>query len=275
MWRGFVANYSKYNTRMNADRLKENCSVIMASCSGYRDVWKAFFTLFFEFWSDCPFDVYLVSDSLGYDDSRVNSIVLARDEGWSANMRAALASINTPYFILFVEDFLLLEQVDTNRIKNLLDYAIQNNLDYLRLYPTPGPDKNFDISNGVGEIALDAPYRLSLMTAIWRKETFLRVLKDNENAWELELNGSERVRDPKYKFWSVLKGMPALNYFSTALKKGVWLFDAVKLCEKHGVQVDGNLHAIESYSHYLMRKLKTIPGLGRVVGFVARRLASH
>ncbi len=247
-------------------------AVIVSSIWSYRDVWEPFFKLFFEYWPDCPYEVYLVTDGEAYPDERVKTILLEEDLGWARNMRFALGKIGTPYFMLFMEDFLMIQKVDTERIKTLVKYFREKNLDYLRLYPSPGPDKNFDPNLKIGEINLDAPYRLSLMTALWKTQTFLELLRDDENAWQMELQGSERARNEKYKFYSVLDGHPATNYFSTALKKGVWLYDAVKWCERHGIKVDDSLHPIEGRGHYLLRKVKALPYLGRVVSFTARRL---
>ena len=35
------------------------CSVLVPSCDAYADLWIPFFALFWRYWSDCPFPVYL------------------------------------------------------------------------------------------------------------------------------------------------------------------------------------------------------------------------
>ncbi len=249
---------------MAVESSNQKCTVLVSSCSAYRDVWDPFFILFHKYWPDCPFEVELITDKFIYPDKRVKTIPLERDMGWAKNTKSALAKINTPYFIMFTEDFLMKSKVDNKRIDELLQYVIKNDIDYLRLYPAPGPDKNFNESMKIGEIGLDAPYRLSLMTAIWRKDTFLELLREDESIWQMELVGSERARDPKYKFYSVLKKYPALNYFATAIKRGTWLYDAVSFCLEEGITIDKNARPIEKYSSYLRRKLRKIPLVGRI-----------
>ena len=254
---------------METNENKNKCSVIVSSFSSYSDVWVPFFTLFFKYWPDCPYDIYLITDKVTYPDKRVKTILLEKDMGWPRNTRYALGKIDTPYFMMFMEDFLMIERVDNERINDLLSYTVKNNIDYLRLYPSPPPDKNFDKDMKVGEIGIDAPYRLSLMTAIWRKETFLELLKDEETIWQMELLGSERSRNDKYKFYSVFKKFAAINYFpATAIKKGEWRYDAVEFCKKHGIIIDRSKRPIEKYRSYIRRILRGIPMIGRVVRFL-------
>jgi hypothetical protein len=248
---------------------KEKCSVVISSFSAYRDVWEPFFKLFFKYWPDCPYDIYLITDKYIYEDRRVKTIQIKEDLGWSKNTRYALQQIDTPYFIMFMEDFLMTSKVDTERILKLFEYVIKQNIDYLRLYPSPGPDKNFNKEMKIGEISQNAKYRLSLMAAIWRKDTFLELLNDEETIWQMELIGSERSRDPKYRFLSVDKKYPAVEYFpSTAIKKGVWRYDAVAFCKKEGIVINRNLRRVETYGEYVKRRLMRL----QFVGGVFRRL---
>ncbi|MDB5194412.1 MAG: hypothetical protein JWN50_426 [Parcubacteria group bacterium] len=246
--------------------IHNECAVIVSSCAAYQDVWDPFFRLFFEYWPDCPYDIYLVSDKIGYSHPLVKNIIIENDMGWPRNTRYAVEKIGAPYFMMFMEDFLMVEKVDTERVKKLVEYVREKHIDYLRLYPTPGPDTNFDKEMRVGEIALDAPYRLSLMTAIWKKDAFLELLHDDETIWQMELLGSERARDPKYRFWSVDTGQPAIAYVpSTAIKKGVWRYDAVMFCKKHGIVIDSRTRPIETRDAYIRRRLKNLPLIGRVL----------
>jgi hypothetical protein len=50
------------NSVLNKNNSSDNLAVIVVSCDLYSDVWKPFFTLFFKYWNDCPFPVYLTSN---------------------------------------------------------------------------------------------------------------------------------------------------------------------------------------------------------------------
>ena len=45
-----------------------------------------------------------------------------------------------------------------------------------------------------------------------------------------------------------------ISYFSTAIVKGYYLYDAIKFCEKEGITIDKKARKIESYFMYLLRK---------------------
>ncbi len=39
-------------------------AILVCSCDKYADVWEPFFKLFFKFWPDCPYPIYLLSNYL-------------------------------------------------------------------------------------------------------------------------------------------------------------------------------------------------------------------
>ena len=82
----------------------KNCSIIVSSCDNFSDLWEPFFILFFKYWPDCPFKIYLISETKIYSDEKVEMISLKKDMGWASNLKAAIRRINTPYFIYFQEE---------------------------------------------------------------------------------------------------------------------------------------------------------------------------
>ena len=89
------------------------CSVIISSWDGYADLWEPFFTLFFRYWPDCPYPVYLVTSYKTYNDNRVISIAVGEHKGWASNIRKVLAKIATPYVICSHEDYFFFKATAT------------------------------------------------------------------------------------------------------------------------------------------------------------------
>jgi len=241
--------------------MKKDCAILIPSCDAYNDVWPAFFHFFFKFWPDCPFPVYLITEKIIYPDERVKTIALGKDFGWANNVTQALKQINTPYFVYFLEDVFLLKPVETERILKLLEIAKRDSISCLRLYPSPGPDAPYEKEKELGVIAQNAPYRVSTMTAIWNTAAFLRVLRPNENAWQMELDGTKRAAHMNELYVSVYRNSPAIDYYATAIKRGRWFYDAVKMCEREGIMIDKNKRRVETYSRYLGRKFGSLPGM--------------
>jgi hypothetical protein len=251
-------------------------AVFVSSCDAYQDLWAPYFTFFFRYWPDCPFPIYLVANNSRYPDPRIQTILLGEDEGWATNTRHALEQLDYPYIFYTHEDFFPDRRVSTSRILRLLAYMKQRNAGYLRLYPSPGPDAVCADNQDVGEIHKGSEYRTSLQAAIWKREIMLALLKDGENAWEMEINGSIRSNKLDVPFLSAVRDPitnkvvdPPLSYFCTAVYKGRWMRRAVRFCAQEGVPIDlasrpvetfwrENWRRISGYAHWLIAPLSGV-----------------
>ena len=223
---------------MNNDHLI--CAVIVSSYDGFQDVWDPFFKLFFRYWPDCPFKVYLISNELTYPDPRVKALQITPDRGWASNMIEALKRIDSPFFLYLQEDYFLERPVDTARIMELLRYLSEHtDIACLKLYPLPAPDCSLDAPMELGEITKGKPYRVSLQAGIWSRPSFLSLARAGETGWDMELNGSLRADQSPLIMGSVLKReRPLRYYYRTAIKKGKWMPGALRLCRREGITVD-------------------------------------
>jgi hypothetical protein len=215
-------------------------AVLISSCDRYQDLWKPFFTLFFKYWPDCPYPVYLDTNNLMYDDPRVKTITIGDDTDWSSGFRSAMEIIPYKYVIVMMEDYLFTRSIDTEKIERLITYMDKKKAGCLRLYPCPGPDLPCQDNQEVGEISKGADYRLSLQAAIWDKKILLELLRDGESAWQLEIKGTKRTKELDVPFLSVTgktEDSP-IPYFCTAVVKGKWVKEAVQLCKIEGIEVD-------------------------------------
>lgn len=260
--------------------MNHNCAIVVPSCDAYEDAWLPFFTFFFKYWPDCPFPVYLVTDNKIYPDSRVKTIALKQDFGWANNMKLVLDQIPEQYFLYFLEDVFLTEKVDTARILRLLNLVKEKNVACLRLFPSPGADKPWGDSKELGILDVNAPYRVCTMTAIWNKRDFIRLLKPGENAWQFELDGTERSKTmDNLLFLSTWPKDYAINYFATAIKKRQWLYDAVEMCKKEGIKIDLTKRGVETHFDSIARRLAYLPVVGgfarvfrRIIFSIRRKL---
>ncbi len=243
-----------------------DCAVVIPSCDSYEDAWGPFFKFFFKYWPDCPFPVYLVTETKKYPDQRVRTLNLGKDFGWANNMSVALDTIPEKYFLYFLEDVFIIKKVDTARVLRLFELLKKDHASCLRLFPAPGPDRAYGDSKELGIIADSAEYRVSTMTAIWDKQAFKRLLKPGENAWQMELDGTKRSSQMKELFLSVWPKDPVIKLFATAIKKGRWQYDALSLCKREGVAVISN-RLREGLFGYLTRQAAYLPLLG---GFFRR-----
>ncbi len=223
--------------------MEKRLAILVCSCDKYEDVWNPMFEMFFKFWEDCPYDVYLLTNNKKYDNYRVKTIITGDDVSWSKAFRTALESIKEEYVLIIMEDYILQKKVCNRDFEEAIEYMSQNSVDYLRIFPCPKPTKKLNEKCGDFELGLiesSAPYRVSLQAAIWKREYALSIINDKDSAWQFEHMGSKRSAVDGSTFISVWDKKPRLmlDYYCTGVIQGYWIKEAIELCNKYGVQVD-------------------------------------
>lgn len=218
--------------------LLSNTAFLIVSCDKYKDVWEPFFKLFFKYWPDCPFPIFLGTNTLTYRDSRITPIMIGADIDYSSNLINMIEQIPQEWVITCIDDLLITDPVNTDRVLNMVKAAEKLDATYLKLI-TVGPYATEPLVNEYfGEIAKGTPYRVSFMIALWKKPDLLHLLKPGETAWEIEFQGSERSNTFEGKFFSLnsnLSHTPHIPWLN-GVKKGRWTIDAVKLLKKEGMK---------------------------------------
>jgi hypothetical protein len=232
---------------------KQDLGIIVLSCDKYSDLWEPFFDLFFLHWPDCPYDVYLASNKLKYNDPRVNSLLSGEDTDWSSGVRRCIQQIDHSYIMLFLDDAFLTSKINTAKIQKLAQMAINEKADYLRLRPCPEPDIPYN--ELIGIISKDSPYRTSIFASIWPKETFLDLLVNGESAWAFEIKGS--MRSSKYdRFYSTWD-----DFFSYihVVENGRYIRHSAKLLKTMGVRLNYNkIKLISWWDDYIVKNMISI-----------------
>jgi hypothetical protein len=258
-------------------RIKDSLAVLVVSCDKYSDLWRPFFDSFRRFWPDCPFNVYLLSNTTSYDVVGVRNILSGNDVSWSDSLRKGVSQLKEDYVLLFLDDLLLHRPVNTKRVSEILSWAIESNVNYLRMNPMNNkPDKSFN--EFVGILSKGVIYRTSTVLSVWKKEALLDLLKPGESAWDFEVHGS--VRSDKYdKFYASWKDCFAVT---NAVIKGKWCREAVKKSKSLGIKIDLNSRDIMTLGETIVygfkklrsRILSSLPAKYRrkIKSFVQRRI---
>jgi hypothetical protein len=98
-------------------------SILVISCSLYKNIWDPFFELLQKNWPDCPYDIYLGTDKYtgDYSCSGHNiKLVKTQLEPYAGNYSNRtvdfLSQINSKYVIIFQDDHLIDSKVITDEI---------------------------------------------------------------------------------------------------------------------------------------------------------------
>ena len=129
--------------------------------------------------------------------------VLTSNEGsWGARVKSYLDRIDTDIVMILLDDFLLEEPVDEQRLNQYIhqmqsDTSIAN-IALADIYDDK--NKNF----GADFLTIRPKkgwYLLNLQAGLWRRDVLYELLKDEENPWQTEIYGSIRARAySDYKF---------------------------------------------------------------------------
>lgn len=168
-------------------------AILVVSCDRYSDLWRPFFSLFFRYWPECPWPVYLLSNEQRFSDSRVRAICVGPDAGFSANLLRALEQVTDEWVVTWVEDRPPIARVDTELLMRIVDDARRQDADYLKLL-LEHPLAHRSSSALIGAVPPNFKYRVSLTVALWRRTILLGLLRPGETPWEIELHsGPERA----------------------------------------------------------------------------------
>jgi hypothetical protein len=169
--------------------------------------------------------VHLGTNRAQFDDPRIRTLKAGIDESWSKNLRFFLNQIDSEYVLLLLEDFFLTGRVSTAAVSKHVETLHSLNGTVLRLFPNPPPERRVNGCPSVGQIHPLAPFRVSAQASIWKRTGLLGLLRDEENAWEFERNGTARTRDRADGFYCTYH--PVLPYVH-AVEQGRWFWHAAR-----------------------------------------------
>lgn len=233
----------------------EKLCIYISSCDKYSDLWNHFIFFFKKNWPDCPYTIFLGTNSKPHSSPVFTQVFSNKFSNWSEETIEIVKQLPYDYILYMQDDYFLTQKVSSEKIGSLFTKMLHLNAVYLRLYPSPGPDVQIKNESEIGLISENAEYRTSLQSAIWKKETFLSLLNKKETSWEFESNSP--VRSKGHTFLSVNKIAiyPITYYDMTAVYKGKWMRKAVKMCKEQGLTIDTDHRKIETKWEEIYRNL--------------------
>lgn len=211
-------------------------SVLVVSFDAYSDLWGTFFTLFKRYWSDCPYKVYLGSNHKVFEG--VETITIGDDISWCDNLRRFLDRIETPYVLLLLDDFFFDKKVDNQRIRELFEYMKANNVDCMRLRPSPIAARTIDRKLDIGLAEPGSPYFINSQSAIWKKEVLFNFLKPGKNIWQFELENSRNSVEFSSDLYKICTSNRSDISFHNGVERGKYYSETIRFLKSEGLEVD-------------------------------------
>jgi hypothetical protein len=134
--------------------------ILISSHSKANDIWYITDHFLKKYWHA---DLDIILGANGEDKKRCvpdrwRYINNGEDVSFSKSLMSYLKAIDEEYFILMLDDFIILEPVDTKKIEQAFEFIRSNNGVYLRLVPNPKGDKKIDDHFSKIDVKSKVPY---------------------------------------------------------------------------------------------------------------------
>lgn len=214
---------------------QNSVAILVSSCDAFFDAWQPFAFFFRKFWPACPFPAYLIANELSVRSQIFRSLAVGPDRGWASNMKSALRQIEEPRVLYFQEDYFLNAPVRTETLAADFEYAFANDVDALCFRARSEMDAGFQpINDRFAVVPRDSDGRTRCQVTLWKRESFLSILREGENAWEMEARGSARTQAMKLLSYSTRERAP-ISYLMSAIVRGLWTNEALQMCAQAGL----------------------------------------
>ena len=169
----------------------DNITLLVLSCDNFSDLWEGHLKMYNTNWPERNFETYLVTDK--QTDKRFPEIgIIAIDDKpeWTDRLKAALAFVKTDYVFITLDDYFLIEKINKERVSQVINYAVQNQYDYIRFFKRPVPATSNPIGDLTGLFNIDKSieYSVNLYPGLWKKEFLNYTLESSSNAWKYEIS---------------------------------------------------------------------------------------
>jgi len=235
--------------------MDKDTAFVVVSCDKYSDMWGPLFKCLSKYWSDCPFEKYLVTNHMDFMCDDVNVINIGDDISYSDNLRIALECITHEWIILWLDDVFISKKVNTNRFLEILEYVKSRKAASFKFDPRMPMAYSPDSFKEVGMLPKGIKYRAGIGSTFYNKQALLRLLVPGASAWELDRGEIDRDMDePFYALTPASSSNPPLVY-EHILVKGSVTIDSLSFLRKEGFVDLVKIRKMQSISNYIYMKL--------------------
>lgn len=225
----------------------EEITIIVPSCDKYACLWDGCFGLLFKHWPSLTTEnkdvkIILISNTKEYPDPRITTLKISNEQSWSNNMQQALKLVKTKYVFIWLEDYIMNQDVDEDKFVKFFNFMKEKKALYMQVfgidYGRDNAEQQFDdpqFSLPILAFKKHSPYRTSLQACIFETDTLDWLLNPQESAWDFELTGSTRSEGMRDLFLGTKENL--VSYYNAA-NAGVLNMKAVKYIQEQGFKFE-------------------------------------
>jgi hypothetical protein len=245
---------------MHSEKLS-NFGILVISSDKYHDLWDPFFDCLEKNWVDCPFDIYLGSNSIIPHEKFKHHVILSGiDKDWSTSAKLIINQIPKKYLLVIMEDFFIISKVCTEEVINHFYYMELNSINHMH-FENIGLASDYSLSEAYNCYESGAPYRVNVF-GFWKKDIFNELLLCGETPWEFEVMGSYRSK--YFSNFLAIKSPPF--QIINMVEKGVFFKESYNYCLVNKIDLShssrklhNNIENIKSYfNKFIFNMVKKI-----------------
>ena len=244
--------------------MQNKLSVLISSCDKFSDLWDENIKAYRKYWKENPCDTYLVTDKAStWNKPGIRLIAAEGQNDFPLRIKYALESITTPYVLVTLDDYFLIEPVENEKISYLLERMEKENIHYLSLYNRRVTrEHQYHPLEKLFPIDLQKKYALTLYPAIWDIAFLKSTIQDDLSPWLYEASLIQSAIREGANCQASLAG--TFNILDV-VRKGKVLHKAQRYFKKHGIDIGSRpsisyatevkLWGLDVISWYAPRKL--------------------
>jgi hypothetical protein len=229
-------------------------SIVVPSFDNYRDLWPLWYESFQLAWPDCPYPVYFITNGAPAPHPSLKTVNVGEDKGWSNNLIKALPEIPGETILMMLEDLFLAKRVNTERVRELINWAEGADARYLKLQPVLHLHRYLNAD--VYEMLVDEPYWTSTVMSLWQRDTLASILRPDESAWDFEIKGTARAKalGARGFYATTANHLPIIN----GVIRRVWNPSSIRALRALGLHPDLNARSAMSRRDHLVWAAKAV-----------------
>jgi hypothetical protein len=212
-------------------------AVFVCSSDSRRDILERVVPSIVKFWPSCPYKIY-VGLNTAFEISPGFIPLLAPPSDWRKECLDQVNQISESNLIVILDDFLIEEPVDQNRLSIYVTNAVAAKFQYLRLLPLGkslikriARAFHADPEDDVQLVKVTRPFYSSLQVALWDRLHFVSMLKMEGSIWDFEHQGR-----PDARHHAITQRPPIM--YRHLVEKGRWLPYAKSKLQNAGLSTD-------------------------------------
>ena len=240
--------------------MMQDMCILVVSCDKYADCWTPFSDCMRKFWPDCPYPVYLCTESGEPEAGTVYSRALhSPNPSWTGRLREVCAQIQEEYIFITLEDHWLAGKIDQEKIVadvTLLRQHKEVGVVYLDYLTPTMPIWSKD--GGYREIPTGTQYRLAAGPSVWRKEFLCIACAEDADAWNFERVKSFSPETYSYTVLTCKDSQYQRIHPAGSVQRGKWQLCVRSFAAQNGLNIDTSHRPFMGFKDTFVIKAKSI-----------------